>query len=142
MPEIVNCPQCERKLKVPDTLLGKSVKCPTCGVTFTAEAAGGTAPPSYPPEPERQIRSREEPPPSRQREEPPPSRRSRRQDEDDYEDDYDDRPRKRSRRSRGGGGGGYLQPHRGGLILTLGILSFFFAPLILGPIAWIMGNND
>ena len=32
--EIVQCPQCVRKLRVPDDLLGKKVKCPTCGTTF------------------------------------------------------------------------------------------------------------
>ena len=32
-------------------------------------------------------------------------------------------------------------PVNGTLILVLGILSFFLAGLILGPVAWIMGNN-
>ncbi|HXG08495.1 MAG TPA: hypothetical protein VNK04_01780, partial [Gemmataceae bacterium] len=57
--------------------------------------------------------------------------------EDDYEvvDEQDEgRPRRRRRR--------YLEPHRGSLILTLGIVSLFTVPLILGPIAWIMGSND
>ncbi|MCS7158878.1 MAG: hypothetical protein RMJ19_00260 [Gemmatales bacterium] len=34
-----------------------------------------------------------------------------------------------------------LEPHRGGLILTLGILSLMICGL-LGPFAWIMGSND
>jgi hypothetical protein len=61
MPEIINCPQCERKLRVPDNLLGQQVKCPTCSVTFTAAAAPleppppppgeALAPPPRPPEP-------------------------------------------------------------------------------------------
>lgn len=41
MPEIIRCPQCERKLKVPEHLLGKAVKCPTCGDTFTASLNQG-----------------------------------------------------------------------------------------------------
>ena len=45
MPEIINCPQCERKLRVPEELLGQSVKCPTCGTTFTASAASAAPPP-------------------------------------------------------------------------------------------------
>src|ERR1700674_5512656 len=49
MPEIIQCPQCDRKLKVPEDLLGKNVKCPTCGATFTAAAAGGA--PAAPPPP-------------------------------------------------------------------------------------------
>jgi predicted Zn finger-like uncharacterized protein len=51
MPEIINCPQCERKLRVPDNLLGQPVKCPTCGTTFTAAAAPVEAPPSPAPAP-------------------------------------------------------------------------------------------
>jgi hypothetical protein len=35
-------------------------------------------------------------------------------------------------------------PHRGSVVLTLGILSLvvFFSAPILGPIAWIMGHTD
>src|SRR5262249_20873481 len=36
MPEFVRCPRCERQLKVPDELIGKNVKCPTCGENFPA----------------------------------------------------------------------------------------------------------
>src|SRR5437899_1747347 len=36
MSMIVNCPSCEGKLRVPDDLLGRLVKCPTCGTNFTA----------------------------------------------------------------------------------------------------------
>lgn len=39
MPELIECPQCARKLKVPETLLGKSVKCPGCKAVFTARLA-------------------------------------------------------------------------------------------------------
>jgi len=45
-----------------------------------------------------------------------------------------DTPRIRCRR--------YLEPHRGTLILVLGILSLCMANLVLGPIAWILGNED
>jgi hypothetical protein len=41
MPEVVHCPRCERKLRVPEELYGKSVKCPTCGSTFTATVGRG-----------------------------------------------------------------------------------------------------
>jgi serine/threonine protein kinase len=33
-------------------------------------------------------------------------------------------------------------PHRAQLLLTLSIASFFFAPFILGPIAWLMASSD
>jgi predicted Zn finger-like uncharacterized protein len=36
MPEVIQCPSCDRKVRVPDSLLGKKVKCPTCATTFTA----------------------------------------------------------------------------------------------------------
>src|SRR5713101_5732878 len=38
MATIVDCPSCSRKLRVPDELLGKKVKCPTCSGTFDAVA--------------------------------------------------------------------------------------------------------
>ena len=34
------------------------------------------------------------------------------------------------------------EPHRGTLIMVLGILSLVLAPIILGPIAWVMGSED
>jgi hypothetical protein len=132
MQEIINCPSCQRKLQVPDSLLGQDVQCPTCGATFTA-STGGPAPlaPAAPPpaaaeekpyyDVEREPRRRE------------PERRSR-DDYDDYEDDFDDRRRRPRRRD--------LLPHRGSTVLTLGILSLVVCGPILGPIAWIMGNQD
>jgi hypothetical protein len=48
-------------------------------------------------------------------------------------DEYDDRP-------------DYERPHRGGLILTFGILSLVFFTcligLVFGILAWVMGNSD
>lgn len=35
-----------------------------------------------------------------------------------------------------------MQPHRGTLVLVLGILSLVICGIVLGPIAWVMGNND
>jgi hypothetical protein len=35
-----------------------------------------------------------------------------------------------------------LEPHRGILIMVLGILAFFTVPVVLGPIAWVLGNQD
>ncbi len=112
MPTNTTCPSCNRALKVPDELLGKNVKCPTCGTTFLAGDA--TAP------------AEDEPPPPARRRAPLP---------DEYDDEAPAVPRRSRRRE-------YLQPHRGGTIMVLGILSFFVAGLILGPIAWVMGNAD
>jgi hypothetical protein len=133
MPEIINCPSCQRKLQVPEALLGQDVQCPTCGATFTAAVAGPTpAPlPPAPPPPEKPAYDVESAAPERRE----ASRRPR-DDYDDYEDydDYGERRRPRRRRD--------LLPHRGSTVLTLGILSLVLCGPILGPIAWIMGNQD
>jgi predicted Zn finger-like uncharacterized protein len=41
---IRECPSCSRKVRVPDELLGKMVKCPTCGHTFAATQPSPAAP--------------------------------------------------------------------------------------------------
>jgi hypothetical protein len=64
MPNLINCPGCLQELRVPDTLLGQLVKCPTCGKAFTApatvveevasrppESPAGSPPPPPPPPP-------------------------------------------------------------------------------------------
>jgi hypothetical protein len=51
------------------------------------------------------------------------------------DDDREDFGRDFGRRRRD------LLPHRGGMILALGILGLAVCP-ILGPIAWVMGNGD
>jgi hypothetical protein len=132
MQEIINCPSCQRKLQVPEALLGQDVQCPTCGATFTATLGGQTSapaaaePPAVGPQPDLER----EPAPRRD-----PGRRHR-DDYDDYDDYDDDYDRRRFRRRRD------LVPHRGSTILTLGILSLVVCGPILGPIAWIMGNQD
>jgi hypothetical protein len=131
MPEVVNCPKCERKLRIPEELLGKKVKCPTCSETFTATAAaGGAAPP--PPEDEPPPRPR----PPRDEDfqaEDRPSRRPRRDEDIDRDRDDEPRPRRRS--------AGSYAPHRGTLILVFGILGLVVCA-IFAPVAWIMGNTD
>jgi hypothetical protein len=160
MPELVSCPGCERKLRLPDDLLGKEVKCPTCGTQFLAkvgEAAPSSEGEPSPPSPvmSMELPPREDPPPGVQ---PRPSQRSpergddeadvpssrRRSREDD--DDDDDRLRRRRRRDDYDdddyGRRRYLTPHRGSTILVLGILSLCVCGIILGPIAFFMGNAD
>ncbi|MFN4258479.1 MAG: hypothetical protein ACK4RK_04225 [Gemmataceae bacterium] len=121
MSDIILCPQCERKLRVPATLIGQAVKCPSCGATFTA-----TLPDTpLPPEPEAA------PPPGREREAmesypeaaPPPGR------EQEAMGAYA-KPRR------------YPVEDRGTLILVLGIVSLVTGIWPIGIAAWIMGNND
>jgi hypothetical protein len=106
MPEIISCPDCGRKLRVPDHLLGKRVKCPGCGTMFTGRARdAGTE--DTPKSQSRAAAPREErieakpragrrsvvPPPEADYEDDRPPRRRR-----DDEADEDDRPRSRRRR--------------------------------------------
>jgi predicted Zn finger-like uncharacterized protein len=124
MPVLVNCPQCDRKLRVPDELLGKMVKCPTCGTTFTSEEAGEPPLEEEAPAPRRPRpveESYEEAPPRR-----PPERR-----QDDEEEEYDDEaPRqRRRRRSRSAAADMVSGPATG--LLVSGILTCLLGALLL-----------
>lgn len=39
--ELIYCPQCRHKLRVPETLLGQVVQCPLCRLIFTSPRPGG-----------------------------------------------------------------------------------------------------
>ncbi len=96
MPATVICPACQRKLRLPDELLGKTVKCPACKEAFTVADPENVPPMAAVVEESAAISSEEDSPVDR------PRRRMPVDDEDDdrYEDDYDDRPRRRRRGSR------------------------------------------
>jgi len=53
---------------------------------------------------------------------------------DEYDDDYDDRPARRERSH-------YDEPHRGGMMLALGIIGLVVCPIV-GIFAWVMSAND
>jgi predicted Zn finger-like uncharacterized protein len=249
MPIITQCPACERKLRVPDELLGKLVKCPGCGDAFTAADKAAALPPkpdskSKPepkPEPKSDLKPaasgmaaldnldlqidepaplppppRAAPPPPAPRKEdkpkerivtPAPSREPVRakpvskakprpaddeEDEDDgkepcpycgerikpssirckycgeelddeeEEDEYEERPSRRGKKRSKRGIRRDALPHRGGTILTLGIISVVslamdvllsccclpagwvmnLVGLGTGIPAWIMGQRD
>ena len=136
MPVQVACPACGRQLKVPDNLIGKTVKCPGCQQPFQTAVEG---PPPLPPP---QDAVRQEAPPRRREEDEryraDEERRPAKRD-DDYDDDYDDdRSARRKRRRRGGD----YAPHRGTVILILGILGMVGCGLFTAIPAWIMGSND
>jgi len=115
MPEVVSCPKCQRKSRVPDTLVGKKVKCPGCAEIFTAivnapapakkeaeakkrqedEDEGGGY--EVVDDKKKKKRSRDDDDEDERVSDKPRGRRSRADDDDDEDDD--DRPR-RSRRSR------------------------------------------
>jgi predicted Zn finger-like uncharacterized protein len=164
--ELVSCPDCQRKLRVPNELIGKTVKCPTCGHTFTADPTIQAPPPPPPPSPaeDRPARTSKVSRDDRDDDEDDDEERSRRKRrrsrrDDDDDDDDDDRPRRRSRSRRDDDDDDdddrprrrrrprYLA-HRGGAVLALGIMGFFgslFVPmggLVCGIVAWVMANND
>ncbi len=133
MPDTISCPQCRKILAVPESLYGTQVQCPACGAVFMAGPTGvspSPLPPQPPPLPQERpmLRFEEQEPPRRPR----------------Y-DDYDDRRRDRDYYDRGPRRD--VQPHRGGLILTLGIIGLVVSccPLlgwIFGGIATNMANAD
>jgi predicted Zn finger-like uncharacterized protein len=83
MPEVVQCPECDRQLRVPENLLGKPVKCPSCGATFMASAgAAAVEPPAAPPEPPPEEPPAEAPRPVRPR---PPEERYGDEEDEGYE---------------------------------------------------------
>lgn len=91
---IVECPNCQGKLRLPDDSSPRRVKCPTCGRVFSAAAEPG---PSRRSPDSRADRRRDD--------EDDRPRRRRLDDEDDdraarrrYDDDEDDRPRRRRSR--------------------------------------------
>src|SRR5437764_11622326 len=40
MPQITTCPDCEKKLRLPDNLINTKVRCPGCGSPFLARPDG------------------------------------------------------------------------------------------------------
>lgn len=172
---IATCPSCNGPLRVPDELVGRRVRCPSCQTIFHAAAPAAPEPAS---EPERPlwknlqleldngdpIRPDSAPPP--QATPPRPgltgaveidalqeregaSRRPAPQEVRD--DDYGPsgrRPYRRRQPRRD------LEPHRGALILTLGIVSLASLALDacyglgvpiglpLGITAWALGSGD
>lgn len=48
MPQIIQCPSCQRELQVPEDFVGRPVKCPSCGVNFVTQAGTSAAPTPLP----------------------------------------------------------------------------------------------
>jgi hypothetical protein len=94
---IVTCPSCEIPLDVPETLLGRTVRCASCANTFSTSTEPSSA--GAPLQGRRPLRS----------------------DEVETEDEA---PWARGPRRD-------LLPHRGGMILTLGIISVALSPFAL-----------
>src|SRR5687768_9105667 len=91
MSNIITCPTCARKLRMPDEMIGRKVRCPSCATAFTALAGEPGAGEALADAPAGDVTDvAPESPEGGFLEEPRPSQRRSRRDPDD--DDYDDRP--------------------------------------------------
>src|SRR5216683_1403975 len=164
---IIDCPSCCRKLQVPDELLGKAVKCPTCEHTFqsTAVQEPPTPPSASPPKkgtglvsgPQIEVAQGSPetspvpffggPTTAGDKPTPPISAEKFEDDEEDNERPWNEPEQFQGRRD--------AEPHRGTLILVLGIVSIVASALggwcfgsggliglPLGIAAWVMGRRD
>jgi predicted Zn finger-like uncharacterized protein len=116
MPEQVRCPSCNSALRVPESLLGKNVKCPKCEATFLAQM-------EEPAQPEGIVR---EPTPAANRLRMPDDAG----DDDHPPDDYEDEDYPRRRR----GGRGLAESLVSGpatALLVVGIIDLILAVLNL-----------
>jgi hypothetical protein len=146
MPELTQCPKCQRKLNVQEAQLGQTVQCPVCGEFFTAAALSAPRPPLRPqaiPEERDPLRHDDPPPPPPRGRNDGPRPRYLDKEDDDRGRGYP--PRRGYRPPRDPYGDPI--PHRGGLILALGLTGMFLSciPLagwILGGIALSMANTD
>lgn len=174
MATLLSCPSCRAEMQVPDSLLGRQVRCPTCRAVFECQADGTAAPLpplELPPAPvvdelQEVPTTQAETPPTPDA--PPPDARVI----DDPHGEFvpcpfcaemipgqavacpfcHERidPRRRWRRRD-------VVPHRGGLLMVLGVLSlvcvvgillcfvgqvFNLVGIGLGTAAWLMGNRD
>lgn len=134
MPFVAECPSCGQKLKVPDNLAGKKVRCSKCANSFLAETITADAPiPAPPPRP---------------------------RDDGEF---ASDEPMERAPRDFGGGrpGRGGMLLTFGIISIVSGVLScvssaiifcfpfnsicgsiFFLVGLVMGILAWVMASGD
>ena len=118
MSDTITCPSCQRTLRVPESLRGQLVKCPTCEQTFTAATEDRPPPRKEPP-----------PPPRDRYEDEPLPRPARRDEPDDWEDDRDDydRPRRRGVEKPGKVQAIAIMTLIGGILAVLGGLGLTLA---------------
>lgn len=93
----INCPHCQAKVRAPETLIGKKVKCPTCKEQFTVDADAAESPAAAPP-PEPLTFKQEAYTESK----PTPPDDADDDDDDDADQEEVKRPKKKARASGGG----------------------------------------
>src|SRR5947209_9447858 len=117
-----HCPGCSAKVRVPDTLLGRSVKCPKCQTVFKAQS------PEEPDPGYEEVSEEEDDRPRRRR-------RLVAVDEDDYEDEP---PRPRRAPSRRMAAEAVKAPAIA--LIVLGALGLVYA--IINVVFNLVGGND
>lgn len=131
MPIELTCTGCGRQLRVPDAHAGKQARCPACGqicpIPQSSPGNDNLPPPS--PSPVGPSVTPPGPSPNPFADQASPQSQSPFSSPNPYQPP--------------GYAGGVFQgaPHRGGLILTFGLLGFFCC-IFFGIAAWIMGNED
>jgi predicted Zn finger-like uncharacterized protein len=92
MPSLVQCPTCQKQLRVPDHLLGKKVRCPACREIFVGESEDLPVAPLLDDEPEPMPRRSAPREPEEDLEEEPvvPRRKPARRRQEDEEEAPDD----------------------------------------------------
>ena len=140
MPEVIECPDCQRKLSMREEFLGSQVKCSVVRLYVSSPRADPPCAAALRLRPERPTRDDDDRP--RRRRDP--------YDDDDRRRDYDrddDRPRRRRDPYDDDRGYDRVKPDRGGTVLLLGITGLVLSCIpilgwILGGIALGMGNTD
>lgn len=148
MPISIICTGCKKKLTVPDTAAGKKVRCPSCQAVIAVPAAEEFVEPEDDfVEPDEETAVAEAPLPAKKK----PAARKRRDAEDDdgygldeeAEEEREDLERrrkkkeKRRRRDDDEDRRRAVLPHRGVLILVIGILAI--ATGIIPILGWLFG---
>jgi len=150
MPTSIKCPECQKSLKVNESLAGKRVRCPACQRRFVVPGAVDELeevdPSSLASEAEtdssvqatRPARRPRPQPDEEDEEDERPARRSRREpEEDEDDDDEEERPRRPRRRRRG-----RPAAPSSNAPLVLGILSLVFCCIpIVGVILGVLARN-
>jgi hypothetical protein len=123
MPIEMPCNGCGQTLRVADEHAGKMARCPKCGAVVNVPAAGTTAAAAPPPQPVPDFLQ-------------PASSSNPFADRPDQDTNPYVSPTALQTPVRS-----YRQPHRGGLILTFGIVGLLCC-MPLGIVAWVMGAAD
>jgi hypothetical protein len=170
MAVFVACPQCAIRLSVPESLLGKKIRCASCMTVFDAQAqeaepaktiAGPLTSAVTDPSGKLAPPADDDLPMAPLDDEPVKKRKKRRADFQPDFDEYDDRrDREDRRRARRLVRQARWAPHRGGMVVVMGVLSvvlsamgvfgavcacfglFWLAGLVLGILSWLFGHSD